>query len=270
MAKEPAPSQNELIAAHIQKGRDEGVDFSVASARRASIHSFCEANPKANPASVAAAHKVQLAKLAKKWGQNPGAFVAAPRGKKKFNKSMNAHISERPADVKDPGPDGSGGFRAGGASQGPPGGAGPGGARPGEPRAARPERYSAKTAGHIVNTAYNVVAGGRAEARPLPPDTVDSLGEVWTGPLNYYLYDHPHAELAIAVLATLGVFARYAGVSFRKKKKKKMPDGEPEAEDVPDEERARAEPDEEKAREEHLAKQRAKFGAAAQGEGGEY
>jgi len=266
---DPAPSQNELISAHIQKGRDEGVDFSSASARRASIQSFCDANPKANPASVAAAHKVQLAKLAKKWGQNPGAFKAASRGKKKFNKSMNANINERPADVSDPGPGSGSGFRAGGASAGPQSGAGPAQGRPGDPRAARPERYSAKTAGHIVNTTYNVVAGGRKEARPLPNDAVDSLGEIWSGPLNYYLYDHPHAELAIAVIATLGVFARYAGVGFRKKKKK--PDGAPDGEDPQGpEEGPPPDETEAEARRRKMDETRAKFGEAAREEGGEY
>ena len=150
MAREPEPSQNELIAAHIERQKGEGVDFSTASARRASIQEFCNQNPKANPASVAAAHKTQLAKLAKKWGANPSQFKAAARGKKKFNRTMNANISEKPADVNDRGPGGSS-FRAGGAGPGSPQGDRAAG-RPGDPRAARPERYSAKTAGHIVNT----------------------------------------------------------------------------------------------------------------------
>ena len=255
MAREPEPSQNELIAAHIQKQRDEGVDFSTASARRASIQEFCRQNPKAKSASVAAAHKTQLAKLAKKWGSDPSAFKAASRGKKKFNKSMNANISEKPADVNDRGPSGGSSFRAGGAGPGSPQGDRAAG-RPGDPRAARPERYSAKTAGHIVNTTYNVVAGGRKEAKPLPPDVIDSMGEIWTGPLNYYLYDHPHAELAIAVLATLTVFARYAGVG---KKKKKAREDEPVEAEVVETETV----DEEAENDEKLAQTRAKFGEAA-------
>lgn len=264
MAKEPAPSQNELIAAHIESQRSQGVDFASASARRASIDAFCAANPKANPASVAAAHKTQLAKLAKKWGQNPGEFKAKARGKKKFNKSMNANINEKPADVNDTGRGGGSGFRAGGAGPGNPQGAGAQG-RPGDPRAARPERYSPRTAGHIVNATYNVVAGGRKNAKPLPQDAVDSLGEIWTGPLNYYLYDHPHAELAIAALATLTVFARYAGVG-RKKKKEPEPEEpipaevvDPEGEPIEEERDANGDT-------EKLAATRAKFGEAARGD----
>lgn len=206
MAKQKTvESQNDRLRAHLESVKDQ-IDLKTASGRRKSQELYLADNPDASPSALPAAHHAVLMKKAKEWGHRATDYKAGTRGQKKLvDPKIRATIRPTPSGA------GAGDARQGQQQQQQQQQPGPDGVHRGTiPNQTAPPpgtTYTVKGAGAVLNCAYNVLRIPRPYADKLSADDREALGEMWAPIFNRHLQGHAHAEIGIAVLATLGLFS---------------------------------------------------------------
>lgn len=198
------PTQNDRLREHLESVKDQ-IDLTTASGRRKSQEIYLKENPDASPSALPAAHHAMLMRKAKEWGKKPTDFKAGTRGQKKLvDPKIRATVKPTPSGVGDG--HGDPNWRDGNDPNRPQDGPRRG-TIPNQTAPPPGTTYTVKGAGAVLNCAYNVLRIPRPYADKLEADDREALGEMWAPIFNRHLQGHAHAEIGIAVLATLGLFS---------------------------------------------------------------
>jgi len=203
-----AQSNNDRIRAFVGGLLDEGTDLSTTSNREQAFNDFHKKNPDIAKASARASWSKIVPKLAAERGINPDTVKARRAPKVKVDKTLITNLDPRPADINPNYQQGQQG------PQGPQQGNWQWANQGQQQQFGQPQQgpafqmsYSVASTGAFWDSVYNFLRLTTPDAEPLSEQERTSLGETWVAPFNYYLAGKEKTALAIALLATLSMFA---------------------------------------------------------------